>query len=250
MSIILTSLTRKDGLALCVEHDRAFEFRPDSVKPVTQAILKQHSPPEKQSIDNPPHTIHVLVGNDVMYLTVTTKGFPALVAFTYLEELSQEFASQHGAQVNTADRPFTFMRFDATIRKTRKHFADAAKSEDPDLHKMKVRRESADRFPVPLAKPVVLPNPLPPVSPLQDAVSSLKDLVRANIDDVLKRGENLSALSDAGAALSAQSRTYQRDAERMERYARLQKYAPIIVLGILLALLAWYVLYRIVSGFR
>lgn len=45
-------------------------------------------------------------------------------AFTYLEDLAQEFHKNYGRKVNTVTRPYAFIEFDVYIQKTKKNLTD------------------------------------------------------------------------------------------------------------------------------
>ena len=56
-------------------------------------------------------TFHYVVQSGVFFLTLTDKGYPKKLAFQYLEELSGEFGRLYGPQVDTASRPYAFIKF-------------------------------------------------------------------------------------------------------------------------------------------
>lgn len=49
-------------------------------------------------------------------------------AFTYLEDLAQEFHKNYGRKVNTVTRPYAFIEFDVYIQKTKKNLTDRRKN--------------------------------------------------------------------------------------------------------------------------
>lgn len=65
-----------------------------------------------------------LIENDVCYLVMCDKMFSKRSAFTYLEDLSQEFHKNYGRKVNTVTRPYAFIEFDVYIQKTKKNLTD------------------------------------------------------------------------------------------------------------------------------
>ncbi len=52
-----------------------------------------------------------LIEYDVCYLTLCEKTYPKKLAFSYLEELQKEFQEKHGAEVQTAARPYALIKF-------------------------------------------------------------------------------------------------------------------------------------------
>jgi vesicle transport protein SEC22 len=53
----------------------------------------------------------------VCYLTVCDKTYPKRLAFSYLEELQKEFNEKFGHEVDTAARPYAFVKFGKTEAK-------------------------------------------------------------------------------------------------------------------------------------
>lgn len=65
-----------------------------------------------------------LIENEVCYLVMCDKMFSKRSAFTYLEDLSQEFHKNYGRKVNTVTRPYAFIEFDVYIQKSKKNLTD------------------------------------------------------------------------------------------------------------------------------
>jgi vesicle transport protein SEC22 len=47
----------------------------------------------------------------VVFLTFADKSYPRKLAFSYLDELSKEFATTYGAKVETVRKPYAFVGF-------------------------------------------------------------------------------------------------------------------------------------------
>ena len=45
------------------------------------------------------------------YLVLAEKNYSKRLAFSYLEDLAQEFHTQYGKKVNTVTRPYSFIEF-------------------------------------------------------------------------------------------------------------------------------------------
>ncbi|CAL5183015.1 unnamed protein product [Lathyrus oleraceus] len=60
----------------------------------------------------------------VCYLTMCARAYPKKLAFQYLEELRNEFERVNGAQIETAARPYAFIKFDTFIQETKKLYQD------------------------------------------------------------------------------------------------------------------------------
>lgn len=52
------------------------------------------------------------------------KMFSKRTAFTYLEDIAQEFQKTYGRKVNTVTRPYAFIEFDMYIQKAKKQLTD------------------------------------------------------------------------------------------------------------------------------
>lgn len=58
-----------------------------------------------------PHLYSILNDNQVCYLVLTEKSFSKRLAFTYLENVQNEFRLQYGPRIHTVTRPYSFIEF-------------------------------------------------------------------------------------------------------------------------------------------
>ena len=58
-------------------------------------------------------TSSYLIVDNVVYLTIADKSYPRKLAFSYLDELSKEFATSYGPKVETVRKPYAFVGFGA-----------------------------------------------------------------------------------------------------------------------------------------
>jgi vesicle transport protein SEC22 len=66
----------------------------------------------RMSVDlGAPYMFHYIVEGGICYLTLADKGYPKKLAYEYLEELQKEFSRLYGSQVDTAARPYAFIKF-------------------------------------------------------------------------------------------------------------------------------------------
>ena len=96
---------------------------------VLQAIFKKiatstSKPSPRVSIESGNYNFHYYIDSDVVYMTLTDKQYPRKLAFQYLDELSKEFTSLYGDQVESITRPYAFIKFDTFIQKTKKLYLD------------------------------------------------------------------------------------------------------------------------------
>lgn len=88
------------------------------------------------------------------------KNFSKRLAYSYLEDIAQQFHSEYGRKVNTVTRPYTFIEFDTYIQKAKKQFTDS-----------RSRRN---------------------LNAINNQLQDVQRIMVQNIDDVLQRGTVLS----------------------------------------------------------
>ena len=54
-----------------------------------------------------------LIADNVVYLTIADKSYPRKLAFSFLDELSKEFAMSYGPKVEGVRKPYAFVGFGA-----------------------------------------------------------------------------------------------------------------------------------------
>lgn len=58
-----------------------------------------------------PFPCSYIIEQDVCFLTLCDRNFNKKLAYSFLEDLSQEFYNQYGHKINTATRPYSFIEF-------------------------------------------------------------------------------------------------------------------------------------------
>eukprot|EP00794_Sanderia_malayensis_P015880 gene15880-17480_t len=164
--------------------------------------------PTRCSIETGPYVFHYAIGSGICYLVLCEKTFSKRLAFSYLEDIQNEFSREYAGQVATATRPYCFIEFDTYIQKARKNFMDSR------------NRRNLGR--------------------LNDELQDVQRIMMQNIDDVLQRGEQLSVLGEKAGELRYQSEKYRKDAKYLNLRSAYAKYAAI---GILLFILVIYIRY-------
>lgn len=101
-----------------------------------------------------------LIEHDICYLVLCEKTYSKRLAYSYLDDIAQEFHSQYGKRVNAVTRPYTFIEFDNYIQKAKKMFTDS-----------RARRN---------------------LSAINNQLHDVQRIMVQNIDDVLQRGTVLS----------------------------------------------------------
>lgn len=141
--------------------------------------LSPQSPPQC-TIETGPYLFHYLIEREVCYLVLCERTYSKRLAFTYLEDIAQEFHSQYGRKVASVFRPYTFIEFDTYIQKARKMYTDS-----------RVRKN---------------------LNTLNTELQDVQRIMVQNIDDVLQRGTVLSELDSKAQNLSILSQKYKKDA--------------------------------------
>eukprot|EP00029_Vermamoeba_vermiformis_P001352 TRINITY_DN11525_c0_g1_i1.p1 TRINITY_DN11525_c0_g1~~TRINITY_DN11525_c0_g1_i1.p1 ORF type:complete len:218 (+),score=26.18 TRINITY_DN11525_c0_g1_i1:32-685(+) len=147
-----------------------------------------------------------LIENGVCYLTLCDATFPKKLAYSFLEELKKEFDIQHGADVNTAKRPYSHQKFDTFIQKTKKLYMDTKSQRN-----------------------------------LNKVSSDLKDINRImtkNIQDIVNRGAKLDEIGNRAEQLTMKTDKYKKHTVDLNRMYFWRTYGPIMGgVGIILLLI-------------
>uniref|UniRef100_A0A8D1CLQ1 Vesicle-trafficking protein SEC22b n=2 Tax=Sus scrofa TaxID=9823 RepID=A0A8D1CLQ1_PIG len=143
-----------------------------------------------------------IIEQGVCYLVLCEAAFPKKLAFAYLEDLHSEFDEQHGKKVPTVSRPYSFIEFDTYIQKTKKLYIDS-----------RARRN---------------------LGSINTELQDVQRIMVANIEEVLQRGEALSALDSKANNLSSLSKKYRQDAKYLNMRSTYAKLAAVAVFFIML----------------
>lgn len=155
---------------------------------------------------------HYIVSAGVVILTLCEKAYPKRLAFDYLDELRKEFFQNHGAQIQSATRPYEFIRFDRFIQKTKKVYNDSKTQRN--LHKLN--------------------------SELKDVHS----IMTKNINDVISRGDRLENVAEKSNRLVQESKRYATQAKQANRMRVIRQYTPLVV-TFAVVLFVWFLSRRI-----
>jgi len=168
--------------------------------------LTVQSPP-RCSIASGNYIFHYLIENDVVYLCLCDKNFSKRLAFSYLEDLAQEFMLQFASRIASVNRPYYFIEFDTYIQKARKNVLDS-----------RSRRTLA---------------------PLNEELHKVQQIMVQNIDDVINRGAVLSDLDYKAQNLQILSQKYKKDATYLNLRSAYAKAAAGFVLVFVFILYFW-----------
>ncbi|XP_029971361.1 vesicle-trafficking protein SEC22b-A [Salarias fasciatus] len=205
--ILLTMIARlADGLPLAasVQEDeqsgRDLQQHQSQAKQLCRRLNAQS--PDRCTLEAGELSFHYFIAQGVCYLTLCEASFPKKMAFAYLEALHTEFYDQYGRRVPTVTRPYTFIEFDTYIQKTKKSYVDS-----------RARRN---------------------LGSINTELQDVQRIMVANIEEVLQRGEALSALDTKASNLSTLSKKYRSDAKYLNTRSTYAKVAAVAVFFITL----------------
>lgn len=199
--VLMTMIARvADGLPLAASMQEDEQSGRSLVEYQNQAKflfrkLNEQSP-QKCSIETGPLIFHYLLDVGVCYLVLCEKGYSKRLAFSYLEELQQEFYEQYSKRISTVSRPYSFIEFDTFIQKTKKSYTDT-----------RARRN---------------------MSHINTELQDVQRIMVQNIDDVMQRGVALSELDNKASNLSSLSKKYRSDAKYLNLRSRNAKIAAVL----------------------
>ncbi|XP_063966044.1 vesicle-trafficking protein SEC22b-like [Lytechinus pictus] len=213
--VLMTMIARvADGLPLAAsmqedeQAGRSLQEYQTQAKMLFRNLKLNESSPTRFTIESGPMFFHYLIQTGICYLTLCEKSFSKKLAFNYLEELHQEFYSQHGKRVATITRPYSFIEFDTFIQKTKKSYTDT-----------RTRRNLAN---------------------INTELQDVQKIMVQNIDDVMKRGVGLEELDNKASNLSTISKKYRQDAKALNLRSRNAKIAAILVIIFLVSLALYF----------
>ncbi|KAG6493432.1 hypothetical protein ZIOFF_048418 [Zingiber officinale] len=128
--------------------------------------------------------IYIIEGR-VCYLTMCDRSYPKKLAFQYLEDLKNEFERVNGNQIETAARPYAFIKFDTFIQKTKKLYLDTRTQRN--------------------------------IAKLNDELYEVHQIMTRNVQEVLGVGEKLDQVSELSSRLTSESRIYADKAKDLNR---------------------------------
>ncbi|XP_031595883.2 vesicle-trafficking protein SEC22b-like [Oreochromis aureus] len=200
--ILLTMVARvADGLPLAAsvqedeQSERDLQQYQSQAKQLCRKLDAQS--PECCTLEAGDMNFHLLIAQGVCYLSLCEASFPRKMAFAYLEDLSNEFYDQYGRRIPTVTRPYSFIEFDTYIQKVKKSYVDS-----------RARRT---------------------LSSVNTELQDIQRIMVGNIEEVLQRGEALSAISTKASNLSNMAEKYHKDAKYLNTRSTYAKFAAVAV---------------------
>ncbi|KAJ7276144.1 protein transport protein Sec22 [Mycena haematopus] len=200
-------------------------------KQQSKLIFRRISPNSEPrcSIESGQYTLHYLIADNVVFLTIADKSYPRKLAFSYLDELSKEFATTYGPKVEAVRKPYAFVGFDTFMSKTARLYRDtrtATAASGSGLNK------------------------------LNDDLQDVTRIMTKNMEELLWRGDSLDrALAFAGmltmltfhlgmshlsTSLRSESEKYRKAARNINFHAMLRQYAPLGAIGLVFLIILYW----------
>lgn len=222
-----------DGMLLVASMDTRSEKEEtmDVYKSQARQVLKSVTPdsPAKCSIESGPlrfqsfsrfrlgpFIFHYLISEGVCYLCLTRKTYPKQLAFKYLDEVAEAFVEELGhdwkSAVETAARPYAFIKFDKTLQRKRREFSDPTDRQNQ--------------------------------AKIDDDIADITSIMKRNIDEVLNRGEKLDRLVETTSNLKNEAHKYKWGAKKFSALVFWRQYAPLIAI-LSLVIFVLYVKFRL-----
>jgi len=205
---LLTSIARlSDALILVASVSHSLTPIPssslDMYKSQAKLILRRlnASTVKKCSIESGSCIFHYVITNGVIYLTLCDASYPKRLAFLYLEEISDGFVMEltrdHGDQWNdkiqTAARPYQFIKFDKFIQRKQREFMD--------VNSRNVKGK------------------------LEEDLSEIQSIMKKNIQEVLNRGDKLDHVSRVSSNLVNESKKFKWGAKKVRSEERCMNFS-------------------------
>lgn len=139
------------------------------------------------------------------------KVYPKRLAFSFLDEVSKQFETDFSRdQIETASRPYAFLRFDTFIQKIRRSFQDVRSQDN--------------------------------LSRLHNELVDVQHVMQTSLQEVLERGNKLEHMTLLSSNLSSESRRFAKDAHQLNIDMLLRTYGPpsVVILILFFFMWIWY----------
>lgn len=127
-----------------------------------------------------------LIADNVVFLTIADKSYPRKLAFSYLDELSKEFATTYGPKVETVRKPYAFVGFGKSLGALYVYVSISISF--PDTFMSKTARLYRDTRTASAANSSGL-------NKLNDELQDVTRIMTKNMEELLWRGDSLDRTS-------------------------------------------------------
>ncbi|KAI9574493.1 Longin-like domain-containing protein [Boletus coccyginus] len=191
--------------------EQALQEHKQQAKLIFRRITPNAEP--RCSIESGQYTLHYLLADNVVFLTIADKSYPRKLVFSYLEELSKEFSSSYGSKVESVRKPYAFVGFDTFMSKTARLYRDTRAANAAGSSNL-------DR--------------------LNDELQDVTRIMTKNMEELLWRGDSLDKMSHLSTSLRSESERYRKAARNVNIQAMIRQYAPFGAVAILFIILLWW----------
>ncbi|CAI4046940.1 hypothetical protein SUVZ_12G3030 [Saccharomyces uvarum] len=210
-----TLIYREDGLPLCTsvdnENDPSLSEQKQKVKIVVSRMTPQSA--TEATLESGSFEIHYLKKSMVFYFVICESGYPRNLAFSYLNDIAQEFEHSFANEYpKTTVRPYQFVNFDNFLQMTKKSYSDKKVQDNLDQ--------------------------------LNQELVGVKQIMSKNIEDLLYRGDSLDKMSDMSSSLKETSKRYRKSARKINFDLLISQYAPIVIVAFFFVFLFWWIFLR------
>ncbi|TFK74397.1 protein transport protein Sec22 [Pluteus cervinus] len=204
-----------DGLPLAAsvddeQTDTDLQEHKQQCKLIFRRITPNSEP--RCSIESGQYTLHYMIDQNAVFLTIAEKSYPRKLAFSYLDELSKEFSTTYGSKVDTVRKPYPFLGFDTFMSKTARLYRDTRTAT--------AAGSGMDR--------------------LNDDLQDVARIMTKNMEELLWRGDSLDKMSHLSTSLRSESEKYRKAARNINLQAMLRQYAPLAAVCLLVLILLYW----------
>ena len=159
-----------------------------------------------------------MISDSIIYLTIADKSYPRKLAFSYLAELSTEFARSYppSTSLKPGLRPYAFVKFDTFIQRTKRLYLDPRGAEASG-------KGAAGGL-----------------EQLNEDLQDVTRIMTKNMEDLLWRGDSLDRMSSMSSSLKDETNKYRKAARQINLDALYRKWAPVGVLGFMFIVVMWW----------
>lgn len=210
-----TLIYRDDGLPLCASVDDENDFSLNEQKKKVKLVISRMTPnsANEATLESGNYEINYIKKDIIIYLVICESGYPRNLAFSYLNDVSEEFQHSYSNEYGKTNiRPYAFVSFDNFLQKTKKTYSDKKVQDNLDQ--------------------------------LNQELVGVKQIMSKNIEDLLYRGDSLDKMSDMSASLKESSKKYRKSAQKINFDLLISQYAPIVIIALFFVFLIWWIFLR------
>mmetsp|Transcript_36553 Transcript_36553/g.60143 ORF Transcript_36553/g.60143 Transcript_36553/m.60143 type:complete len:214 (+) Transcript_36553:30-671(+) len=195
----------QDGLLLAGSQTNTHEL--SDLKRQAKRIMKNiKSTQPKVSIDAGNYMFHYLISYDIVYLVLVESSYNTGLAFSYLQELNEQFYQRYGDSMYQFDSAWACVSFANEISKLQAEFIN--------------------------------PNSTKNMKRITEELNQVQDIIKENLSDIMSRGQSLEKIFQDSDKVRDQSMGFKKKAKWINTQAALQQYAiPLACISVVLLII-------------